>query len=209
MLSRIRYTPRSFVLLAGSMMLALLLVACGGGTTSAPTPTPMPIPSPSPTPSPTPTTSSITYSGTGYTITYPAGWKVNPVGTSVSFTDATGIYNLTIVVTPNPGAIASANTVATAGITGAKSRLKNPVDENVPATTSVGGDSWVQKSASGTSTSGGQSVVLQFVVIADNHPASSPSTNSFTIVYGTAKALFSSAMTSYFQPMLQSFKFTS
>src|SRR5207302_1126591 len=135
--------------------------------------------------------------------------KVNPAGTSVSFADPTGIYNLTVVVAPNPGAIASADTVASAGITSAKSTLKNPVDENVPATTSVGGDSWVQKSASGASTSAGQNVVLQFVVIADNHPASSPSTNSFTIVYGTAQALFQTASATYFQPMLQSFKFSS
>ena len=212
MLSRFRHGPHSFVLLACSILLAMLLAACGGAATtssSTPTPTPTPPPSPTPSPTPSPATSLTTYTGDGYTIGYPSSWKVNAQSTKVTFADSTGIYNMTIVVTPNPGAAISADTVANAGITAAKTQLKNPQDANLPATTMVGGDSWVQKSAIGTSTTAGTSIPLEFVVIADNHPASSPSTKSFTIVYGTAQQFFVSANTSYFQPMLQSFKFTS
>ncbi len=211
MLSQFRHGSHSFVLLACSILLAMLLAACGGGgTTSSPTPTPTPTLAPSPTPSATPTTSSNTYTGgTGYTITYPAGWKVDGSGNRVTFADATGAYSLTIGVAPNPNGLASADFIANTALTAAKAKLTNSKDENVSATTTVGGDSWVQKSASGTTTSGGQSVDLQFVVIGDNHPASSPSTNSFTIVYITAKQLFATASSTYFQPMLQSFKFTS
>jgi len=86
--------------------------------------------------------------------------------------------------------------------------LKNPQAVNIPPTTTVGGDSWVQKSFAGTTTSNGQSVVVQVVVASDNHPASSPSTKSFTVVYGTMQQLFATANTTYFHPMLQSFKFT-
>jgi hypothetical protein len=40
--SRFKGTPPRMVAVCYSLMLALLLVACGGGTTSAPTPTPTP-----------------------------------------------------------------------------------------------------------------------------------------------------------------------
>jgi hypothetical protein len=212
MLSRFRHGPHSLVLLACSILFAMLLAACGGGgTTSSPTPTPTPTLAPSPTPSPTPSpaTSLTTYTGDGYTIGYPSSWKANAQSSKVTFADSTGIYNMTIVVTPNPGGAISADTLATTGITAVKTQLKNPQDGNLPATTTVGGDSWVQKSTIGGSTAAGTSVPLEFVVISDNHPASSPSTKSFTIIYGTAQQSFASAKTSYFQPMLQSFKFTS
>jgi hypothetical protein len=57
-------------------------------------------------------------------------------------------------------------------------------------------------------TSTGQGLALQRVVLSDNHPAHATDTQIFTIVYDTEKSLFATATTSYFQPMLQSFKFT-
>jgi hypothetical protein len=86
--------------------------------------------------------------------------------------------------------------------------VKNPQTETLPPTTTVGGESWDQKSISGTETSGGQNLDFQIVVMSDNHPASAANTQNFTIVYGTEKSRFATANTSYFQPMLQSFKFT-
>jgi hypothetical protein len=55
----------------------------------------------------------------------------------------------------------------------------------------------------------GQSANLHFVVISDNHPANSPGSTSFTVIYDTAQELFDMNNTSYFQPMLQTFKFSS
>jgi len=94
-------------------------------------------------------------------------------------------------------------------VTGAKSKLKNPKTETVAPTTMVGGDTWNQRAVSGDATVNGQTANIKLVVIADNHPESSPSTKGFIIVYGTAKQLFDAANSTYFQPMLQSFKFTS
>jgi photosystem II reaction center protein PsbP len=204
MVSRIKRTPQRAMPASCCMILALLLVACGGGTTSTPTPTPQP----SPTPSPTPTPGLTVYTGNGYSIGYPQGWKVTPNGIQVAFTDATDVYNLTIVVSPNPHGIVDASTVANTSIEAVKKTMKNPQTETLPPTTTVGGDSWVQKSITGTETSNGLSVDVQLVVISDNHPANSANTQNFTIIYATKKSLFASANTSYFQPMLQSFKFT-
>ncbi len=187
------------------VILALLLVACGGGTTSAPTPTPRP----SPTLQPTPTSSLAVYTGDGYSIGYPQGWKVTPGDNRVTFNDPTQVYSLAIVISPNPNGVASADVVASASINAAKATLKNPQTETLSPTTTVGGESWVQKSLSGTSTSNGQSIDVQIVVISDNHPANSSSTRNFAMVYGAPKALFATANANYFQLMLQSFKFTS
>jgi hypothetical protein len=205
MVSRINRTPQS-VIPACCMILALLLVACGGGTTS--TPTPAPTPRPSPTPSPTPTPILTVYTGKGYSISYPQGWKVTPGTNQVTFSSASGVYNLNIMVTPNPDGIIDASTIANGSIAAVKKQMKNPQTETLPPTTTVGGDSWVQQSISGTETSTGQNIDFQLVVISDNHPANSANTQNFFILYGTEKSKFATANTSYFQPMLQSFKFT-
>lgn len=205
MVARFKRTPQR-VMPACCMILALLLVACGGGTTS--TPTPAPTPQPSSTPSPTPTPGLTVYTGKGYSISYPQGWKVTPSSNQVTFSDATDIYNLTIVVSPNPNGIADASTVVNTSIEATQKTMKNPQTETLSPTTTVGGDSWVQKSITGTVTTNGQSADAQVVVMSDNHPANAANTQNFTIVYATEKSLFATANTSYFQPMLHSFKFT-
>lgn len=198
MLSRCRPGSQGFVLLACSVLLAILLPACGGEA---------PPPALTTTSTPSSTARMITYKGDGYSIAYPSAWKVNAQGTRVTFAVSTGIYNLTIVVSPNPGGVASADTVASAGIKGASTHLKNAQNGDLPATTIVGGDSWMQKSTTGVLTTS-SGVTMEFAVLADNHPASSSSTISYMIIYGTTQDLFSSSSSSYFQPMLQSFKFT-
>lgn len=183
-------------------ILTVLLVACNtgiGGSTSTLTSKP----------SPTPTAAPFSiYMGLGYIIRYPKGWNVtNSSENTVSFKDSTGVYNLAIVVSPHPKGIASANTLVDARIKVAKSQLKNPQTEAVPPKTKVGGDAWGQGSISGTNTKNGQNVIMQTVVIADIHPASSPTSKGFIIVYGTAKPQFDQANAQYFLQMLQSFKF--
>lgn len=195
---RLQPTPHRVMPACCCMILALLLVACGGGTTS--TPTSAPTPQPSPTPSPV----LKVYRGKGYSISYPEGWKVTPNSYGVSFSEATNV--LSITVNPNPNGMFNARTLANTTIGGAKSTMKNPQTETLPPTTTVGGDSWVQKSITGTQT--GMNLDMQVVVISDNHPAHSANTQNFTIYYEALKTSFSTANTSYFQPMLQSFKFT-
>ena len=206
--------PARNILIACSLLLVLLLAACGSSGTSSgstPTPTSAPQATPSPTPAVSPTSSVnlTTYTGNGFTIGYPQGWKATASGKNVVFTDDTGIYNFTIVIAPNPGGAASPDTVVNTSVDGVKNTLTNPQTVNVPASTTIGGESWVQRSIAGTSSTGGQSGDIQMVVASDNHPANSASTNSFTVIYATLKATFDAANTQYFQPMLQSFKFTS
>src|SRR5437660_1903252 len=141
MLFPVRHIRRSAILLLCGLIISLLLVACGGGGTSSATPTPKPTPTP---------VSLTTYTGDGYTINFPQGWKATKSESTgaVTFADPVGIYNLSIAVTPNPGGAASKENLADAAATGAKSKLKNPKDETIAPTTTVGGDTWSQRAVS-------------------------------------------------------------
>ena len=203
MISRFKCMPPRMVLVLCSLILATLLVACGGGTASTPSATPTSKPSPTATPTPALTV----YTGKGYSIGYPQRWKVTPSGKQVDFSDASDLYHVTVILEPNPGGAIDASTLVNDTIDGIKKTMKNPKAEPLPPTTTVGGDSWVQKSISGTESSNGQDVNLHIVVMSDNHPAHSTRTQNFTILYGTTNGGFATGETSYFQPMLKSFKF--
>ncbi len=159
-------------------------------------------------PRPSPTPALTVYRGNGYSIGYPKDWTVTPGDHEVTFMGASGLYTFIAGAHPNPGGSVDASTVASKSIAAVKATKKNPQTVPLPPTTTVGGDRWVQKSISWTETSGGQSTNIQVAVISDNHPAASATTQNFIIVYATEKSLFAMANTSYFQPMLQSFKFT-
>lgn len=190
-------------------ILVLVLVACGttgggttgGGTTSSSTPTL--------TPSPTPTTASLTtYTGTGYTIGYPQGWNMtSPTSGTVVFTDPTGKYAFTIAAIPNPGGTLSSDQVAKnfESTLQSGSQFTGIQNQTTASTTTVAGESWSQIAATAT-TSGTQG---KLIIIADNHPKQSPSTMAYVIAYGGPQANFDQINTSDFQPMLQSFTFTS
>ena len=203
---------RLVTLLICSLLFVVVLAACGSGSTSsASTSTPTPTAKPSPTPSPTPAVSFTTYKGNGYTVSYPQGWKATTSnnGEQITLTDATTLDYAAIVVVPDPNGIASANTFLNAEVSAVQKNMKNSQTVNVPPTTTIGGDTWAQKSLTGTSTSAGQSGTVQFVLACDIHPANTSASKSFTFLYGSTQSSFASANTTYFQPMLQSFKFTS
>jgi hypothetical protein len=204
-----KFSARSMIAACSLVLvLVLALAACGSATStsgSTPTPTSQPVSSPSASTSATLTT----YTGNGYSIDYPQGWKVNAAGKSVVFTDPTGIYSLTVLIAPDPNDTISSGTVVNTALQLATSTLKNPQAVNVPASTTIGGDTWAQKSVAGTASVGNQTGTVQVVVASDNHPANSPSTNSYTITYQTLQATFATANSQFFQPMIQSFKFTS
>lgn len=181
----------------------MLLVACAGGTSLTPSSTPTAKPSPTPTPTPALTV----YTGKGYAIGYPQGWKVTPSSTEVDFTDATEVYHVTIMIESNSGGAIDASTLVNTTTDGVKKTMKNPKTESLPPTATVGGESWVQKSISGTETTNGQDVNLQLVIMSTNHPSHATNTQNFIILYGTTQEAFATGDTSYFQPMLKSFKF--
>jgi hypothetical protein len=199
------------IALSISLFLSFLLAACqiqiGGGTTAAPTPTPKP-----PAPPTISASKLVTYTGDGYTIGYPQGWRVTQEGGGfVTFDDPQGVAYLSVKPTPNPGGTITAANQVSIGLQLFQSQAKNYQMVNVAPTTTIGGDNWSQGSATGDIMPKGQStaVTAKIVVIADNHPAHSPATMGFEIAYLTGQQVFDLANSGAFQPMLQSFKFTS
>jgi hypothetical protein len=198
------------IALSFSLFLSFLLAACqiqiGSGTTAAPTPTP------TLQPPPISVSKLVTYTGDGYTISYPQSWKVTQGGSGlVTFADPQGIAYLSVKATPNPGGAISADNQVSIGLQLFKSQTKNYQMLNVAPTTTVGGDNWSQGSATGGLVPKGQTtaVTAKIVIIADNHPAGLPNTTGFEIAYLTGQQVFDIANSGAFQPMLISFKFTS
>lgn len=189
-------------------LLLLVLAACGTTTTTTIGSGTPGSSTPTATPSPTSTTSLTTYTGTGYTVGYPQGWKMTSAGNSgVAFNDPTGKYAFTIAVIPNPGEALSPDQVAKnfESTLQSSSQFTGIQNQTTTSTTTVAGESWSQITANAT-TSGTQG---QLIVIADNHPKQSPSTMAYIIAYGGPMTSFDQINTSDFQPMLQSFTFTS
>lgn len=212
----VRHIHRKLGLATALCCLLLLLAACQfGGISIGSSPTPTPTAKPAATTgisSPTAVSSMATYRGNGYTIGYPNGWTVNKGSSgSVTFSDPQGVAYLTIEVVPDPGGLISTNDEVNTGLQLFQSQAKNYTRVTVASTTTVAGETWSQGAATGDITPKGTSgpVNAKFVVISDNHPANTASTQGFSIGYATATQFFDTVNTSYFQPMLQSFKFTS
>ncbi len=208
MFTRLQYFTRWSVLASCSLIFAVLLVACGGSGTGGTTSTPVPTPT-SPPASPTAATGAmIAYPGNGFTISYPQTWQISRKANNLfTFTDSTGGIKMTITVAPDPNGAISADSVASTALKAAQVLLKNPQTVSVSSTSTVGGDSWSQIAASGTQRLNNQDTDVQVVVLADVHPANTPLSKSFTILYQAPVSTFSQDNTAYFQPMLQSFKF--
>ena len=213
MLKRLHYVSNGTMLTLCSIILAVLLVACGGsstgGTTSTPTPVPTSPPTSTPTTPPTAVTGAMTaFQGNSFSISYPQNWQTTTKANNIfTFADSTGGIKMTITVAPDPNGTISADSVASTALQAAQVLLKNSQTVTVPSTTSVGGDSWSQISASGTQRLNNQDTNIQVVVIATVHPANTLLSKSFTILYQAPITTFSQDNTTYFQPMLQSFKF--
>jgi hypothetical protein len=208
MFTRLRYFTRWSALAMCSLILAVLLVACGGSGTGGTTSTPVPTPT-SPPASPTAATGAMTtFQGNGFTMNYPQNWQTTKKANNLfTFTDSTGGIKMTITVAPDPNGAISADSVASTALKAAQVLLKNPQTVSVSSTTTVGGDSWSQIAASGTQRLNNQDTNVQVVVLANVHPANTPLSKSFTILYQAPVSTFSQDNTAYFQPMLQSFKF--
>jgi len=150
----------------------------------------------------------IAYPGNGFTISYPQTWQISRKANNLfTFTDSTGGIKMTITAAPDPNGAISADSVASTALKAAQVLLKNPQTVSVSSTSTVGGDSWSQIAASGTQRLNNQDTDVQVVVLADVHPANTPLSKSFTILYQAPVSTFSQDNTAYFQPMLQSFKF--
>lgn len=220
-----RHLPSHFsrsrlILSISSLLLVCLLAACGSGgsstgTTSASPSARTPAPTRQATSAPTQlssTTSLTTYTGDGFRINYPQGWTVTK-----------GTNGSVVFIDEHAGATKGSHFAITLG----KQGLVHPTSTtlnfwqqafmaqpnyqkvDIAPTAAVGGDSWDQIAATGDEQISGQTrpVNAELVVMADNHPATSPTARSWQIQYSTYTNDFAQMNAHLFQPMLQSFKF--
>lgn len=188
---------RHWIVLTVCCLQLLVVAACGGSSGTAT----------QSTPAPSPTALALTaYTGVGYTMGYPRGWKAsNPGQGTTAFSDSSGKDGFTISVISNPNESLNKDQVVERFETGLESQpqLTGVQNVSIAPTTTVGGETWSERAFSGVS----KGVRKQIVMLADNHPAKSPSTNAFVIAYGAPSTDFSQANTTYFQPMLRSYTF--
>src|SRR5437588_6461743 len=197
-----------------SLLLVLVLAACSlgsGSTGTAPTTTSGHTPATS-----HPTSASAvglaTYTGDGFSIGYPQGWTVQK-GTngSVTFIDvhagATKGSHLAITL-GKQGLVHPTSTILNFWQQAFMAQ-PNYQKVDIAPTAMVGGDSWDQISATSDEQISGQTqpVNAEQVVMADNHPATSPTARSWQIQYSTYTNDFTHMNANLFQPMLQSFAF--
>lgn len=160
-------------------------------------------------PAPTSTAQKKTYTGANFSFTYPANWQAQGSGNQVIFQDVQGLNALTVIITPNPGGLKSAGSLADATFPAVeKAILTNPQSSSLSPTTMVAGETWIQRGATGTLSTGGQSVPGTLILLVDNHPASSPATLAYEIYYGGPTSTFEQIKNTVFQAMLQSFTFS-
>lgn len=204
MLMRLKHISGGAILTLCSLLLVAALLAACGGTTATSTPTPTTPLTPTPTP-----TSMATLAGNGYTISYPQSLQLARSGARlVTLTNSDGTIKMTITAVADPNGAISADSLVNTAIATQKIPLKNVQQVSVAPTVTVGGASWSQQSVSGTQRLNAADIVMQSVVIATVHPANTAASKAYTITYTAPQSMFSQANTTYFQPILQSFKFT-
>ncbi len=194
------------LVLCSLLLVAALLVACGSTTSTSASSTTS---TPTTPPSPTATAAAMsTLTGNGFTMSYPQSWQVSRSGSHlVTLTNSGGTIKFTITVVPDPNGAISADSLVSTGITSEKVPLKNAQPVSIPPTVTIGGASWSQQSVSGTQRLNAADTMTQSIVCANVHPGNTLASKAYTMVYRAPQAMFSQANTSYFQPMLQSFKF--
>jgi hypothetical protein len=196
------------VFISLSVVISLtVLAACGGGSsTTSSTPTPS-----AAVPSPTAALVGMqTFTGNGFSISYPQTWQKSTSNTQTVFEDSTLGNAFTIVQTADPGGAASADTLASASIQAiARTVLKNAKTESVTPSTSINGVTWSQRAVTGDVVVGSQTVPAKLVLLVAVHPASAVASQAFQLFYVAPTFTFDQVNQTIFQPMLQSFKFTS
>ncbi len=203
------------------LLLAFLLAACslGGGstgtapgTTSGNTPATIHATSVPAQPTSAPATSLTTYTGNGFTIGYPTGWTVMKEGNGQVMlvdkqADAARGGVFMIGLNPAGGNIPPATLLQFELPQFTSQPHYQKVDIAPKAT--VGGDSWDQFAATNDVQIPGQaqSETIETVVMADDHPAVSPTARGFVIRYSADASRFAHINATIFQAMLQSFSF--
>jgi hypothetical protein len=151
-----------------------------------------------------------TFTGNGFSIGYPQSWQKTTSNSQTVFEDATAGNAFTVVQTADPGGAASANTIASASIQAiARTVLKNAKTESVSSSISINGVTWSQRAVTGDVVVNNQTVPAKLMLLVAVHPASAVASQAFQLFYVAPTFTFDQVNQLIFQPMLQSFKFTS
>ena len=215
------FSRSRLVLSLGSLLLVLLLAACslGGGstgtvssTTSGNTPATSHGTAVPAQPTSAPAAGLTTYTGNGFTIGYPAGWTVMQEG-----------HGQVMIV--DKQADAAQGGVFMIGLNPAGGRIPPAVllqfelnqftsqphyqKVAIAPKATIWGDSWDQFAATNDVQIPGQTQpeTIETVVMADDHPAVSPTARGFVMRYSADASRFAHINATIFQAMLQSFTF--
>ena len=112
---------------------------------------------------------------------------------------------MTIGTGPNPNDAMPLDKMANDSLSNVKASMKDAEVVNMPATITIDGQTWSQFAISDK----GSDTGMEVVALATNRPDNSPNTKGYVIIYTAQKASFDQIATTYFMPMLQSFKFNS
>ena len=200
--SRTSYNQRYTTLVLCSLFM-FILAACEVGGDYTPVATPIPTPTVIPV-------HLYTYRGQGYSIGYPQNWIVSQANNgAVTIMNPQGLAFMVVEVLPNSDGELTAHAEIENTLRTNTFNLVAYRQISISPTVVVGGDTWSQGAADGNIVVKNRSISVagEMVLIADNHPASSPTTNMFVIRYAAAQAVIDVANITYFQPMLKSFKF--
>ena len=202
MIKGISFVQR-YAICAFCCFFTFILAACevGGTYTSVATPVPSPT---------VPPVHLSIYQGQGYFIGYPQNWMVTQSSNgTVTFMNPQGVAFMVIEVLSNPGGELTSHAEIENRLRTNTFNLVAYRRISISPTIVMGGDTWNQGAANGNIVIKERSISVagKMVLLADNHPASSPATNMFVIRYAAAQAVFDVANVTYFQQMLKSFKF--
>ena len=193
------------------VLLAVAFAACGSSTANGtPTPKPQPTQQTQAAPSPTSASDTQTYTGDGFTIDYPSSWQTStPATGQIVFADPSTGAAVRINVVDSTGG-QTADAIVTATLQQLQSQFTNFQQlTDVPNSSTLAGDTWSQGGATYDVASNGQTTSYKAIVMADAHPANSSSAKGFLLVYVAPPDVFDQVNNDDFQPMLQSFTFTS
>ncbi len=207
-----RHVTQRMSIVFCSLLLVLVLAACGGSggsTTGTATATPASATPTATTAASNPAASMVQYTGTTFSISYPQSWQKSASGNQVTFLDPISKNVVTIVTVANPAGAQSPSALADGSLPLIeKTLVSDGKNATVAPTVTINGETWAQRSATGTLALTDPGTPGTLFLLVNNHPASAPTTQAYEIYYYGPTSTFTEANTLAFQPMLQSFKFT-
>ena len=149
------------------------------------------------------------YTGTSFSMSYPAGWHKNASGDQVTFADPIGRNVMAVFADPDLMGAQSASAVADQAMSRFEGTLlANAQAVTVPPTYAIASVTWIQRSATGILAITDPGVQGNFFLLVVNYPANAKNATMYEIEYYGPAATFSQANVN-FMTMLRSFSFKS